>query len=176
VIQAISDYLDNADIDFLKGSIEVNPKIGNAPLNVTLRADITDPTGAVIPSHNYTWWFDVGGERVVIGRGLSLNYTFREEGNYSVFLDVVSNHRNELGNIDVLPFRSRADIIVEEKIASLIVKVNGQQVTDNGVLKFTPNEAGYGLLFDATSSTPTGGARFTSTEWDFGNGVTRRYN
>jgi hypothetical protein len=29
------------------------------------------------------------------------------------------------------------------------------------------------LLFDATSSTPTSGARFVSTEWDFGNGVKR---
>lgn len=76
----------------------------------------------------------------------------------------------------MLPFRSRADIVVNEKIASLIVKVNGYTVGDNQVMKFTPDEGGYGLLFDATSSTPTGGARFTRTQWDFGNGITRSYS
>jgi hypothetical protein len=37
------------------------------------------------------------------------------------------------------------------------------------VLKFTPSQAKYGLLFDATSSIPTGSAKFTRTEWNFGN-------
>jgi PKD repeat protein len=48
-------------------------------------------------------------------------------------------------------------------------------VTDNEELKFTPDEAEYGLVFDATSSTPTGGAQFIETEWDFGNGIERSY-
>jgi hypothetical protein len=43
-------------------------------------------------------------------------------------------------------------------------------------LKFLPEEAKYGLLFDATSSTPTSGAKFVRTEWDFGNGVKRSYD
>jgi len=34
-------------------------------------------------------------------------------------------------------------------------------------LKFTPDEARYGLLFDATSSTPTAGTDFIQTTWDF---------
>ena len=43
-------------------------------------------------------------------------------------------------------------------------------------MKFTPAAADYGLVFDATSSTPTSGTRFAKTEWDFGNGVKRAYN
>jgi len=175
IIKSISNYLDNANIETIKWRVQVSPIKGNAPLNVTLRWDVTDPTGTQIPQYNYTWWVDRGGERVVIGRGISLNYTFTEEGNFSVFLDVTSNHKNENGNIDVLPFRSRANIEVEEKIASLIIKVNGNRLGNADGLKFTPQEAGYGLIFDITSSTPTGGARFVRTEWDFGNGLTREY-
>lgn len=75
----------------------------------------------------------------------------------------------------MIPFRSKVDIDVNEKIASLIIKVNSDRVNDNDDLKFVPEDASYGLLFDATSSTPTSGTRFSRTEWDFGNGVTRSY-
>jgi hypothetical protein len=54
-----------------------------------------------------------------------------------------------------LPFRSREDIEVKEKVASVIIKVNGLSLRQKDELKFTPEEANYGLLFDATSSTPT---------------------
>ena len=91
-------------------------------------------------------------------------------------MDVVSAHRNSEGNIDILPFRSRADVKVKEKIASLIIKVNSETLYNQDELKFTPGDANYGLIFDATSSTPTGGAKFTQTEWDFGNGVKKRYS
>lgn len=94
VIKSISDYIDLVDISSLAGTIEVTPKTGNAPLNVTLRADIKDPSGTIIPQYNYTWWIDNGGQKVTIGRGTSLNYTFREEGNFSIFLDVTSDHKN----------------------------------------------------------------------------------
>lgn len=176
IIKSISDYLDKADIDAIKWSVKANPESGNAPMNVTLRGAVSDPTGTQIPSYNYTWWMDVWGKQVVIGRGISINYTFKEEWNFSVFLDVVSNHKNSEGNVDVLPFRSRADIEVKEKIASLIIKVNGDRLENSDIIKFNPSEASYGLLFDATSSTPTGGAKFNRTEWDFWNGVTRVYN
>ncbi len=176
ILKSLQQYLETPDIAFLKWTIQATPDIWSAPMNVTFRADVVDPTGTVIPKYNYTWWFDVAGERVVIGRGLSLNYTFLEEWNYTVFLDVVSNHRNSFWNIDVLPFRSRAEIVVEEKVASVIVKVNGERVQDNQPLKFNPSDANYGLIFDATSSTPTGGARFIKTQWDFGNGIIRAYN
>lgn len=90
-------------------------------------------------------------------------------------MDVTSSHKNAEGYTDVLPLRQRVDINVNEKIASVIIKVNGDTVSDNRELKFTPETADYGLLFDATSSTPTSGTKFMRTEWDFGNGVRRSY-
>jgi len=176
IIKSLAAYLENTEIDSVKWYVEASPKEGNAPLVTTLRWRVQDPTGTQILSGNYTWWIDKSGQRVVIGRGPSINYSFKEEGKFSVFLDVTSSHKNEEGYTDVLPFRSRTDIIVNEKIASLIIKVNGERVTDNDELKFTPGDADYGLLFDATSSTPTWGAKFSRTEWDFGNGVTRSYS
>jgi PKD repeat protein len=128
LVKSLQNYLESTDIKEVKGTIEATPKSGNAPLTVTLRAKVTDPTGTQIPSYNYIWWIDNAGKREVIGRQVSLNYTFREEGNFSVFLDVVSAHKNESGYTDVLPFSSRTDIQVQEKIASLILKVNGDNL------------------------------------------------
>lgn len=175
ILQWIADYIEKVEVQSITGTIEASPLSGNAPLTSTLRARVQDPTGTKVLSGNYTWWIDVSGERRVIGRGPSINYSFREEGKYSVFLDVTSSHKNAAGFTDVLPFRERIDITVNEKIASLIVKVNSDRVTDNTFLKFTPDDASYGLLFDATSSTPTSGTQFSSTSWDFWNGVTRTY-
>jgi len=104
---------------------------------------------------------------VILGRGPSINFTFREEGNYTVFLDVKSAHKNSAGFTDVLSFQSRAIVQVKEKIASVIIKVNTLNLGNSDELKFTPDESSYGLIFDATSSTPTGGSRFARTEWDF---------
>jgi hypothetical protein len=56
---------------------------------------------------------------------------------------------------------------VKEKIASIIVKVNTQLLNNKSILKYTPDEAKYGLVFDATSSIPTSGSKFIRTEWDF---------
>ncbi|USN59310.1 MAG: PKD domain-containing protein [Candidatus Peribacteria bacterium] len=176
IVKAVEKYLDDVDIQTITGSVEVTPTSGNAPLTVTLRGRVKDPTGSVIPTFNYIWWIDDGGERKIIGRKQSITYTFRDEGNFSVFLDVVSAHKNEEGFTDVLPFRSRGDIEVKEKVASLIIKVNDSYLRNNSELKFDPTEASYGLIFDATSSTPTSGTDFIRTEWDFGNGVERKYD
>lgn len=172
----LADYIEKVEIESITWVIEGTPLSGNAPLVTTLRARVQDPTGTNILDGNYTWWIDVWGERQVIGRGTSINYSFRDEGKYSVFLDVTSSHKNTEGFTDVLPFRERVDITVNEKVASVIVKVNSSTVTDNTILKFTPDDAWYGLLFDATSSTPTSGTRFSSVSWDFWNGVTRSYS
>lgn len=176
LVKALQNYLESVDIKSVTGTVEATPKEGNAPLTVTLRAKVTDPTGTQIPNYNYIWRIDEGGKRVIIGTRISINYTFRDEGNYSVFLDVVSSHKNESWYTDVLPFSSRADIQVDEKVASMILKVNGVTLGNQDTIKFTPNEGSYGLIFDATSSTPTSGTKFIRTEWDFGNGVKRIYN
>ena len=173
LIDALDNYLEDVNIKSIKGSVTATPEKGNAPLSVTLRWNVRDETGTKIPSYNYVWWIDDAGKRKVIGNKPSIHYVFREEGTFSAFLDVTSSHKNSKGFTDVLPFRSRADIVVKEKIASLIIKVNSDTLRDKDELKFTPQESGYGLVFDATSSTPTGGAKFTKTEWDFGNGVER---
>lgn len=175
IIRAIEDFLDKTDVDEIKGTIQAVPTEGNAPLTVTLRADVRDPSGTQIPNYNYVWWIDNGGIREIIWKGISISYTLREEWKYAIFLDVVSNHKNEAGYTDILPFRSRTDIDVKEKVASLILYVNDDRLRNQDELKFTPKEASYGLVFDATSSTPTSGTKFIKTEWDFGNGVKREY-
>lgn len=175
IVKGIAEYLENVEISSIYGSVEASPISGNAPLTSTLRAKVQDPSGTQINTWNYTWWIDNAGETIVIGRGTSINYSFREEWKYSVFLDVSSSHKNTEGYTDVLPYRERIDITVNEKIASLIVKVNSDNVDNETELKFTPEDAAYGLLFDASSSTPTSGAKFSRTQWDFGNGTTRSY-
>jgi len=143
MIQSLATYLEDAEISSIDGTIEASPESGNAPLTVTLRAKTLDPTGTQIKSWNYTWWVDDGGERVILGRGTSLNYTFREEGQFSVFLDVTSSHKNEGWYTDVLPLRERVDIRVNEKIASVLLKVNGETIGDSDSIiwcyKFYPN-------------------------------------
>jgi hypothetical protein len=63
-------------------------------LTSTFRAKVQDPTGTQILSGNYTWWIDSNGKKLILGRGPSLNYSFKEEGKYTVFLDVTSSHKN----------------------------------------------------------------------------------
>jgi len=79
----------------------------------------------------------------------------------------MSSHKNAAGFTDVLPFRSRADIKVKEKVASVLINVNSTQLRQKELLKFTPDEARFGLIFDATSSTATSGAKFLKTTWEF---------
>lgn len=171
LIEALDNYLDDVSILSIKWSVEATPDIGNAPLSTTLRGNVRDESGTQIPAYNYIWWVDEGWQRKVIWNKPSIHYVFTEEWTFSVFLDVTSAHKNANWYTDVLPFRSRADIVVREKVASLIIKVNSDRLRDSDELKFTPEEASYGLIFDATSSTATDWARFTRTEWDFWNGV-----
>jgi hypothetical protein len=143
IVEDIEKYLENTNIGAIKWKVEAFPSSWNAPLNVTLRWSVTDPTWTPIPSYNYTWWINENWKRKVLWNWLSLNYLFKEEWNFSVFLDVKSSHKNALWNIDVLSFSSRADIVVKEKIASLIIKVNSLNLRNSNELKFTPEEAKY---------------------------------
>jgi hypothetical protein len=79
IIKGIADYLENVEITSISGSVEATPISGNAPLNSTIRAKVQDPSGTQIQSGNYTWWVDNAGDKIVIGRGPSINYSFREE-------------------------------------------------------------------------------------------------
>jgi len=173
IATSIENYLEKTTIQKITWTVEAYPSTWNAPLTVTLRWNVKDPTWTKLENYNYTWWINEWGKRKIIWNKISLTYVFKEEWNYSVFLDVTSNHKNKLGYNDVLPFSSRADISVKEKIASIILKVNSENLWQQEELKFLPDDARYGLLFDATSSTPTSWSKFTRTEWDFWNWVTR---
>ncbi len=176
LVTHIENYLEETRIEAIKGTIEAFPKTGNAPLTVTFRAKVSDPTWTKIESYNYTWWIYEDGERKVLWDNISQTHTFTEEWQFSVFLDVSSSHKNDAWYTDVLPFSSRATVTVKEKVASVILKVNTQSLRNKDELKFTPDEASYGLLFDATSSTPTSGSEFIETRWDFWNGVEKSYS
>ena len=173
--KALKGFMIDADIQEVSWKIEAEPVVGNAPLITTLRARISDPSGSKITSSTYTWWMDVAGKRKIIGKKASLSYRFTEEWNYIVFLDVTSSHRNSAWNIDVLPYSGKVEIKVEEKIASVIFRISGQKLPSNDEIKFSPEEANYGLIFDATSSVPSTWTKFLETSWDFGNGVKKKY-
>lgn len=173
IATSIENFLEKTTIQKITGTVDANPSTGNAPLNVTLRWNVKDPSWTKLENYNYTWWINEWWKRKVLWNKISLNYIFKEEWNYSVFLDVTSNHKNSLWYPDVLPFSSRADIVVKEKIASIILKVNNENLWQQDELKFLPDVAKYWLLFDATSSTPTSWSKFTKTEWDFWHWVTR---
>lgn len=174
VVVRLNNFLEKVNIQSIKWDITVTPITWNAPLTVTFRWKVTDPSWSAVPSTNYVWWFDAAWVKKIIWRGLSINYTFVEEWNYAVFLDVKSTHKNANWYNDVIPFSSRANIQVKEKVASLLVYVNSKSLKDSDEIKFTPDEASYWLIFDATSSIPTWWAKFISTEWDFWNWIYKR--
>lgn len=173
IARAIEKYLYNTEIKKITWSIEANPTSWNAPLNITLRAKVTDPTWTIIPKDNYIWWIDEAWKKKIVWKWLSINYTLNNEWKFSVFLDVLSNHRNSENYIDVLPFRSRADIDVRQKIANLNIKVNYSDLWNQDVIKLSPEDWDYWIVFDATSSTPTSGSKFLKTSWDFWNWIKR---
>lgn len=176
LVASLQNYIEDVEIPRMTWAIEATPSEGNAPLTTTLRANVVDPTGTKNSDFNYVWWVDRGWEKEILWRKTFINYTFTSEGNYSIFLWVNSSHKNSKGNTDVIPFYGKADIRVKEKVASVIIKVNSASLWNSEWLKFDTDEARYGLLFDASSSTPNSGTKFLETEWDFWNGVTRKYD
>lgn len=125
IVETLNNYLEKVNIQSLKWNIEAWPITWNAPLTVTFRRKVTDPTWTIIPANNYIWWFDDWGKKKIIWRWVSINYTFKDEWNHTVFLDVKSSHKNSWWYTDVLPFSTRTVIEVKEKIASLIINING---------------------------------------------------
>ncbi|MFB0964650.1 MAG: PKD domain-containing protein, partial [Patescibacteria group bacterium] len=173
----LANYLKAAKIDAVTGKASATPESGNAPLTVSLRADeVRDPSGVVIPSRNYVWWIKTPAGRTVIGTGPSIAYTFREERNYTVFLDVISASRNSQGKTDVLPLQSSVNVSVLPKLGNVLLFLNGQNVSNSEKHKITPATGRAGLVIDATASQANGGATIVHTDWDFGNGVVAGYN
>ncbi len=173
ISRSLEKYLYETEIKKITWTIKANPIVWNAPLNITLRAEINDPSWSTIPKDNYIWWIDNAWKKKIIWKWVSLNHTLNEEWKISIFLDVISDHRNDLNYIDVLPLRSRTIVDVKEKIANLNIKVNYTDLWNNEMLKFSPENGSYWLIFDATSSIPTTWSKFLKTTWDFWNWVKR---
>ena len=112
----------------------------------------------------------------VLGTGPSITYTFNEERNYTVFLDVGSVSKNSHGKIDTLPLRTSVDVAVLPRLGNVLFYLNGADVSKVDRYKITPAVGRAGVILDATSSVATGGAKIVKTEWDFGNGVAARYD
>lgn len=171
-ISQVANFINNAKIDSVKGSISANPTNGNAPLTVSFLAqNVVDPSGTIPPANNYIWWIrENGGVRRELGRGPSLTQTFTNEGTYTVNLDVISASKNSKGRTDVLPLSTSVNIEVKPKIGEITLLVNGINVSNLSTLKLSPAVAAQGLIFDATASRAIGNGRIMETNWDFGNG------
>lgn len=170
-------YIKGAKVDKIEGKATATPQKGNAPLTVSLRADgVRDPSGVVIPSRNYVWWIKTPGGRSIIGTGPSVAYTFREERNYTVFLDVLSASRNSKGKTDVLPLQTSVDVNVLPKLGNIILYINGTNVSSTDKHKITPASGRAGIIIDATASQANGGSKFVRTDWDFGNSLVLGYD
>ncbi len=173
----LSSYLKGAKIDAITGKASATPASGNAPLTVSLRADnVRDPSGVVVPARNYVWWIKKTSGREIIGTGPSIAYTFREERNYAVFLDVLSASRNSNGKTDVLPLQTSVEVQVLPKLGNILLFLNGTNVSNSEKHKITPSTGRAGLVIDASASQANGGATIVRTEWDFGNGVVAAYD
>ncbi len=176
IAEALRKYLYESVINKISWTIETNPSLWNAPLNVTLRSKVIDPSWTIIPDDNYIWWIDKEWKKEIIWKWVSLNYTFVNEWNFSIFLDVISSHRNKTWYIDVLPFRWRSDIEVKQEVANLVININWVNLWNKDSLKFNSEEWSFWLIVDASSSTPTRWSRFIETSWDFWNWITKKYD
>jgi hypothetical protein len=175
ITKALKGFIEEPLIESIVGTINATPNQGNAPLVTTLTASIEDPTWTEISKSAYIWWVNINWKRQIIWNRSTLSRTFIAEWNYTVFLDVKSSHKNSKGYRDVLPFTSSVKIKVKEKIASVILRISWKALNSEDEVKFSPETASYGLLFDASSSVPTNGTKFLKTSWDFGNGVRKSY-
>ncbi len=175
-ISSVASFISSAKIESVQGGINASPSEGNAPLITSFEASgIKDPSGATPDQMSYIWWMrENGGTRRELGRGKSLIYTFREEGSYTVFLDVISGSRNSKKKIDVLPLTTSKTIEVKSRLGEIVLLVNGVNVSNISSLKINPTIGKMGVILDATASRATGGS-VTETKWEFGNNNTISY-
>ena len=99
-----------------------------------------------------------------------------DERNYTIFVRVLSASKNNAGFTDVLPFNGKTTISVKERLASLYLFVNGENVTIKDEIKLTPSETSGGVILDATPTTVPAGTEITETFWNFDNGTKKEYD
>lgn len=110
---ALDKFLQQSKTFTIEGQLSAAPRTGVAPLSVTLEAKgMKDGSGTLIPNTNYIWWMRVPEGSKIIGRGKTLNYTFQDEGTYTVNLTVNSASRNNKQLPDVINFEDSVTIEV----------------------------------------------------------------
>ncbi|MBP8016503.1 PKD domain-containing protein, partial [Candidatus Gracilibacteria bacterium] len=174
----LKSFIDKIKIPKISAKIIASPSSGNAPLTASLRAvEVIDTSGVVIPKQNYIWWIkNSNGTKNVIATGPSTSYTFKEERTYIVNLDIISASKNQKGKTDVLPYNGNVKINVEATVGSIILYIDGNNVSDVDRFKITPTRGKKGVILDATASQAAGGSRFLRTSWDFGNNNATAYS
>ena len=177
-VSAIDRFVSQAKIDTIAGNITATPPTGNAPMTVSFAAtNINDPSGVSPIPGNHIWWMrENGGYRRELGRGPTLTYSFTQEWNYQIYLDVISGSRNSRWYTDVLPLSIGQNIQVKPKLGEITLLINGVNVSSIEKLKINPTIGKIGVVFDATASRAISNGTIKKTKWDFGNGNTREYN
>lgn len=173
-IQWIWQFLASVHINQIRGTISANPSSGNVPFTSSFIAtSVIDPSGVNPPDNNYIWWRrENWWNRVELGRGKTLRYTFSQEGTYQIALDVISGSRNSKGYTDVLPLSTTQTINAQPRLWNIVLLVNGVNVSDLDTIKVNPNIGKIWILLDATASRAVSNGTIIKTKWDFGNGNT----
>lgn len=173
----VAAFVGQATISEISASIEANPTTGNAPLTSSFLASAKDPSGINIPDNNFTWWMkESGWARRELWRGPSFTYTFSKEGNYQIFLDVVSQSLNKKWKPDVTPASISKDIEVKPRLGNVTLLVNWVNVSNLNTLKVSPSLGKIWLLFDASASRAVSNGTIIKTKWDFWNGNVIEYD
>lgn len=168
----IWQFLWAVHINHITGAISANPNSGNVPFTSSfIAAWVTDPSGVTPPDNNFIWWKrENGWNRVELGRGKTLRYTFSEEWTYQIALDVISGSRNSKGYTDVLPLSVTQTINAQPRLWNIILLINGVNVSDLDTIKINPDIGKIWILLDATASRAVSNGTIIKTKWDFGNG------
>ncbi len=178
LFKSLEAYLLGAKTYQVSATVDATPNSGNAPLVSTLSVrNISDPSGTPVRNENIIWAVKgPSGALTVIGRGPSVSRRFSDQGKNSVFVAVLSSSKNKAGYTDVIPFSTRVDVDVKERLASIFAYVNGIAADENDEVKVNPDDAKRGLIIDATATSVPAGVTIQRTAWDFGNGNRKAYD
>ncbi len=148
----------------VKANIIVTPSAGSAPHNVTLDArSSVDPSQDTIPNANfYRYFSDVDGVQKTLGVWPVINHTFTKPGKYIVHLTARSVNWNKW----VFDGETTAEVNVSPQSAVINVYANGKRMKETTFVKVGTTEAQKWVVFDGTSTAPTGGRRIISHRWD----------
>lgn len=85
-----------------------------------------DDSGTVIPDTNFSWWLRTPDGAKILGRGKTINYEFKDEGTFTVYLTVNSASKNSRGFTDVISFEDQTILEVGQPKLKWIIFFNEQ--------------------------------------------------